>query len=61
MELQAQRDRQDDYDAGFDDYEDDVLQGRTAADISHAGEAVTEDTGDEVHEDVLEGLRAHHK
>ncbi|KAJ7908152.1 hypothetical protein B0H13DRAFT_2331695 [Mycena leptocephala] len=26
MELQAQRDRQDDYDAGFDDYEDDFFK-----------------------------------
>ncbi|KAJ7813590.1 hypothetical protein B0H13DRAFT_2382351 [Mycena leptocephala] len=58
-EYQAQHD-QGDYGAGFDDYEEDVLQGRTAADISHAGEAVIEDTGNEVHEDVLEGLRAHH-
>ncbi|KAJ7019155.1 hypothetical protein C8F04DRAFT_1276622 [Mycena alexandri] len=48
-------------DAGWDEYEDDVLRGRTAADISHAGEALTDDAVQEAQEDLLEGLRFVHR
>jgi hypothetical protein len=51
----------DNDDTGFDFYQDEVLRGRATADISHAGEALQEDTGEEVREDLLEGLRAHHQ
>jgi hypothetical protein len=49
----------------FDDdaggYEDDVLHGRTAAAISHAGEALTPEDTVRADEDLLEGLRANHR
>jgi hypothetical protein len=48
-------------DTGFDLYQEDVLRGRATADISHAGEAWPEDTAEEVRENLLDSLRAHHK
>ncbi|KAJ7435673.1 hypothetical protein B0H11DRAFT_1937391 [Mycena galericulata] len=41
-------------------YEDDVLHGRVAADISHAGEAMTEEDIELADESLLEHLREHH-
>ena len=43
------------------DYEDDVLRGRVAADISHAGEALTDEAATESTQSLLDELRAHHK
>ncbi|KAJ7200277.1 hypothetical protein B0H12DRAFT_1244460 [Mycena haematopus] len=43
-------------------YEQDVLRGRTTADISHAGEALQdEDAAEEAQQSLLEELRAQHK
>lgn len=50
----------DPYDAD-DSYERDVLEGRTAADISHAGEGITDEAAVDAAETLLEKLRAHHK
>ncbi|KAJ7666291.1 hypothetical protein B0H17DRAFT_1210723 [Mycena rosella] len=44
----------------FVDYQDDVLQGYIAADISHAGEDLTEDEVQNMDRSLLEELRAHH-
>ncbi|KAJ7467356.1 hypothetical protein B0H11DRAFT_2306441 [Mycena galericulata] len=51
----------DDDMGGGGTYEDDVLHGRAAADISHAGEALTEEDVDLANESLLEQLREHHK
>jgi hypothetical protein len=40
-----------------DDYEQDILHGRAAADISHAGEVLPADDADAA---VMAGLRANH-
>jgi hypothetical protein len=45
----------------FREYEDDVLHGRVAADISHAGEDLTEEEVQYSDRNLLEELRAHHK
>lgn len=51
----------DDYNGNFGDtYSQDVLHGRTAATISHAGEAMTEEDIDVANETLLEQLREHH-
>ncbi|KAJ7226507.1 hypothetical protein B0H12DRAFT_1205258 [Mycena haematopus] len=49
-----------DFSSGLDndDWEDEVLHGRTAAVISHAGEALPEDT-DQADSDLLQDLREH--
>ncbi|KAJ7033780.1 hypothetical protein C8F04DRAFT_1183753 [Mycena alexandri] len=52
------RDIPEPYDGGWNDLEDDVLRGRAAADISHAGEGLNDDTAQEAQEDLLESLRA---
>ncbi|KAJ7855765.1 hypothetical protein B0H14DRAFT_3448864 [Mycena olivaceomarginata] len=49
-----------DDDATVGSYEDDVLHGRVAADISHAGEAVQEDAAVADSQTLLEKLRTHH-
>jgi hypothetical protein len=62
-EENAMRDIPEPYDAddaGWEEYEDDVLRGRTAADISHAGEALNDDTMKDS-QTLLEQLRAHHQ
>ncbi|KAF7358610.1 hypothetical protein MSAN_01199700 [Mycena sanguinolenta] len=41
-------------------FTDDVLHGRTAVDISHAGEDLSEDTAVDASQTLLEQLRAHH-
>jgi hypothetical protein len=50
-----------DVSGGFDDdsggYEGDVLRGTTAAEISHAGEAIQDLEEDRADEDLLEMLR----
>jgi hypothetical protein len=46
----------DPYDAD-DSYERDVLEGRTAADISHAGEGITDEAAVDAAETLLEKLR----
>jgi hypothetical protein len=51
----------DDDDATVGGYEDDVLHGRVAAEISHAGETVQEDAAAADSQTLLEKLRAHHK
>ncbi|KAJ7736215.1 hypothetical protein DFH07DRAFT_966939 [Mycena maculata] len=43
-----------------DAYEQDVLHGRTAADISHAGEALPSEEADHADAALLAGLRANH-
>ncbi|KAJ7705953.1 hypothetical protein B0H16DRAFT_1746965 [Mycena metata] len=47
-----------DGDGGYGDYEDDNLRGRTAADISHAGEALQDEAEAQDVQDLLEGLHA---
>ncbi|KAK7007335.1 hypothetical protein R3P38DRAFT_3281563 [Favolaschia claudopus] len=49
-----------DGDMTWEDYEDDVLHGRTAADISHAGEALNDEEVEDAEQKLLEELRAHH-
>jgi hypothetical protein len=51
----------DDNDAAGGEYEDDILRGRVAADISHAGESIDDDAAAENSQTLLEKLRAHHK
>ncbi|KAJ7113062.1 hypothetical protein C8R44DRAFT_741400 [Mycena epipterygia] len=63
-EENAQRDIADPYDAddvGWEDYQEDVLRGHTTADISHAGEAVTDEEVEDAEESLLEQLRTHHR
>jgi alkylhydroperoxidase family enzyme len=50
----------DDEDAAVGGYEDDILHGRVAAEISHAGEGVQEEAAADS-QTLLEKLRAHHK
>jgi hypothetical protein len=59
-EEEAWRDVPDPYDVD-DMYEQDVLHGRTAADISHAGEAMNDEAAADAGQSLLEQLRAHHK
>ncbi|KAJ7710600.1 hypothetical protein B0H17DRAFT_1123733 [Mycena rosella] len=58
------RDVPDPYDEldenAFADYQDDVLRGHIAADISHAGKDLTEDEVQNTDRSLLEELRAHH-
>ncbi|KAJ7107542.1 hypothetical protein C8R44DRAFT_726451 [Mycena epipterygia] len=49
---------EDDGDAA---YEDNVLRGNTAADISHAGEAMTEEEVEDADQTLLERLHSQHK
>ncbi|KAJ7195403.1 hypothetical protein B0H12DRAFT_1082211 [Mycena haematopus] len=56
-EENALRDIPDPYDAD-DIYEQDVLRGRTAADISHAGEAPDDEWVDDTEQSLLEQLRS---
>jgi hypothetical protein len=49
-----------DDDTTFGAYEDDILHGRVAAEISHAGESVQEDAAADS-QTLLEKLHAHHK
>ncbi|KAJ7818940.1 hypothetical protein B0H13DRAFT_2378621 [Mycena leptocephala] len=44
----------------FNGYEQDVLRGRMPADISHAGEDLTDDAVEDAEQTLLEKLRAHH-
>ncbi|KAJ7749079.1 hypothetical protein DFH07DRAFT_961923 [Mycena maculata] len=44
-----------------DSYEQDMLHGRTAADISHTGEALPSEETDQADAVLLTGLRANHK
>jgi hypothetical protein len=44
-----------------DDYEQDILHGRAAADISHAGEALLADDADRADAAVMTGLQANHR
>ncbi|KAJ7777819.1 hypothetical protein DFH07DRAFT_950870 [Mycena maculata] len=44
-----------------DSYEQDVLHGRAAADISHAGEALSSEEADQADAALLTGLRTNHK
>lgn len=53
------RDIPDDNDDGG--YEEDVLNGRTTAAISHAGEPLTPENVQRADEDLLEGLRENHR
>jgi hypothetical protein len=48
----------DDDDGG---YEADVLRGNTAADISHAGEAIREEEADQADEDLVRMLQEHQR
>ncbi|KAF7348117.1 hypothetical protein MSAN_01764300 [Mycena sanguinolenta] len=48
-------------DAWADEYVDDIMRGRTAAEISHAGENLSEDAAAEASQSLLEELRAHHR
>ncbi|KAF7341883.1 hypothetical protein MSAN_02043900 [Mycena sanguinolenta] len=48
-------------DAWGDEYIDDIMRGRTVADISHAGEDINEDAAAEASQTLLEELRAHHR
>jgi hypothetical protein len=50
-----------DDDATVGGYEDDILHGRVAAEISHAGESVQEDAAAADSQTLLEKLRSHHK
>ncbi|KAF7367673.1 hypothetical protein MSAN_00831000 [Mycena sanguinolenta] len=50
-----------DDDAWGDEYVDDIMRGRTVADISHAGEDISEDAAAEASQTLLEELRAHHR
>lgn len=62
--LQDVADPYDGDDAGGGDdgsYEQDVLRGNTTADISHAGEAMTEEDVEQADSSLLEKLRDHHK
>jgi hypothetical protein len=43
------------------EYKDDILHGRVATDISHAGESIDDDTAAENSQTLLEKLCAHHK
>lgn len=43
------------------DLEDDVLQGRAAVEISHAGEAIPDEDTEQADQDLLEQLRQHHE
>jgi hypothetical protein len=45
---------------GDDDYEQDILHGRAAADISHTGEALLSDDADRADATVMAGLQANH-
>ncbi|KAJ7772501.1 hypothetical protein B0H14DRAFT_3590063 [Mycena olivaceomarginata] len=45
---------------GDNDYEQDILHGRAAADISHAGEALPSDDADRADAAVMAGLQANH-
>lgn len=45
----------------FRAYEDDVLRGRLPADISHAGEDLTDEEVHIADRSLLDELRAHHK
>ncbi|KAK7013948.1 hypothetical protein R3P38DRAFT_3206529 [Favolaschia claudopus] len=49
-----------DEDMAWEDYEDNVLRGRAAADISHAGEALNDEEAEDAEQKLLEELRAHH-
>ena len=52
----------DDDTTGDAAYEDAVLQGRTAADISHAGEGLSNlEDAEQSNQTLLEQLREHHK
>ncbi|KAF7341857.1 hypothetical protein MSAN_02041200 [Mycena sanguinolenta] len=51
----------DDGDAWGGEYVDDILRGRTTADISHAGEDLSEDAAADASQNLLEELRAHHR
>ncbi|KAJ7092066.1 hypothetical protein B0H15DRAFT_948248 [Mycena belliarum] len=53
------RDLPEDDDAGYG-YEGEVLRGEAIADISHAGEDLTEEAIEEADISLLEQLRAHH-
>jgi hypothetical protein len=44
-----------------DDLEDDVLQGRVAVEISHAGEAIPDEDTEQADQDLLEQLHRHHE
>ncbi|KAF7344239.1 hypothetical protein MVEN_01715100 [Mycena venus] len=59
-EAERLEDRTDLFD-DCDDFEQDVLHGRAAADISHAGKVLPSDEADCADADVMAGLRANHK
>ncbi|KAJ7304691.1 hypothetical protein DFH08DRAFT_903244 [Mycena albidolilacea] len=44
-----------------DDLEDDVLQGRVAVEISHAGEAILDEDTEQADQNLLEQLHRHHE
>jgi hypothetical protein len=59
--LESTQDIVEDIDLSDFAQDDDVLHGRTALDISHAGEQIPEDEADQDELDLLQELREHHK
>ncbi|KAJ6528195.1 hypothetical protein B0H19DRAFT_1083718 [Mycena capillaripes] len=49
-----------DHDTGHDVYEEEILRGRATADISHAGEALSDEAIDDADQSLLEQPQSHH-